>query len=58
MWKLNKCGLRWNNMLLSILEILISTSLILLLGAVICVFAFFIFEIIQDIKDEISRKRK
>jgi hypothetical protein len=45
-------------MLLSILEILISTSLILLLGAVICVFAFFIFEIIQDIKDEISRKRK
>mgnify|MGYP007083699107 FL=1 len=30
-------------MLLSILEILISTSLISLLGAVICVFAFFIF---------------
>lgn len=45
-------------MLLSILEILISTSLILLLGVLVCVFAFFVFEIIQDIKDEMSRKNK
>ena len=45
-------------MLLSLCEILISISLISLLGVFVCVFAFFVFEIIQDIKDEISRKRK
>lgn len=45
-------------MLLSILEILIGISLIFLLGFLICAFAFFVFETIQDIKDEISRKRK
>lgn len=44
-------------MLLSILEILIGISLIFLLGVLICAFAFFVFETIQDIKDEMSRKK-
>lgn len=45
-------------MLLSLCEILISISLISLLGVFVCVFAFFVFEIIQYTKDEMSRKRK
>lgn len=44
-------------MLLSMCEIFIGISLTFLLGFLICAFAFFVFETIQDIKDEMSRKK-
>lgn len=43
-------------MLLSMCEIFIGISFIFLLGVQIGTFAFFVFETIQDIKDEMRKK--